>query len=45
MYAFLLRRFGQRVAYWLTLLWYVALLILVILSFAVPEAEFRYGHL
>lgn len=45
MYSFLLRRFGPVPAWWLTLAWYVVLIILVILSFAVPEAEFRYGNI
>lgn len=45
MYGFLLRHLGSRPAYWLTLLWYVALMILVILAFAAPEAEFRYGRI
>jgi hypothetical protein len=45
MYAFLLRKFGSRAAYWLTLLWYVVLMVLVVLAFAVPEAEFRYGRI
>lgn len=45
MYFFLLRRLGSTAAWWLTLAWYVVLMILVILSFAVPEAEFRYGSI
>lgn len=45
MYSFLMRRFGPAAAWWLTLAWYVVLTVLVILSFAVPEAEFRYGNI
>ena len=45
MYAFLLNRFGERIAYWLMVTWYVLLLIVVTLSFSVPAAEFRYGNI
>lgn len=45
MYSFLLERFGPRVAYWLTVGWYVLLIGLVLLCFTGPAAEFRYGQI
>jgi hypothetical protein len=45
MYAFLRRRLGPRAAFWLTALWYACLLVLVVLTFNGPAADFRYGHL
>lgn len=45
MYSFLLRYLGSRRAYWLTAAWYAVLIVLVLLSFTVPAAEFRYGNL
>lgn len=45
MYQFLLDRFGERTARWGTVLWYTLLIVLAALSFNVPAAEFRYGHL
>lgn len=45
MYSFLLRHMGQRWAYGLTVIWYVLLTALVILSFTIPAAEFRYGDM
>jgi hypothetical protein len=45
MYQFLLDRFGPRRAYWGTVAWYAALLMLVALTFAEPAAEFRYGQI
>jgi len=45
MYGFLHRYLGARPAYWLTIAWYLLLLMLVLLSFTVPAAEFRYGNL
>lgn len=45
MYSFLLQRLGARPAYWLTAAWYVGLIVLVILTFTGPAAEFRYGNL
>jgi hypothetical protein len=38
-----LQRWGERVAFWGTTLWYVLLLIILILSFSAPPGEFRYG--
>lgn len=45
MYSFLYRNLGPRWAYWLTAAWYVVLIVLVVLSFTVPAAEFRYGNI
>ena len=45
MYQFLLDRFGRQVAYWGTLAWFSVLLVLVVLSFSTPAAEFRYANL
>ena len=45
MYSFLLRHLGPRSAYWLTGLWYVFLIGLVIFTFTGPAADFRYGRL
>lgn len=45
MYSFLLRHVGPRWSFWLTAGWYVVLIILVVLTFDGPAADFRYGHL
>lgn len=45
MYDFLLKRFGDRVAFWCTAFWYAGLMVLVTLAFAAPAGEFRYGNL
>jgi len=45
MYSFLLTRVGPAWAFRLTAAWYAALILLVILTFTGPAAEFRYGHL
>lgn len=45
MYDFLYRRYGEKVAYWGTALWYTTLLLVLTLSFAAPPGEFRYGNI
>jgi len=45
MYSYLLRLLGPRWAHLLTLVWYVVLIVLVVLTFTVPAAEFRYGNM
>jgi hypothetical protein len=42
MYGYLLR-WGERTAFWGTVLWYAVLLVILMLSYSAPPGEFRYG--